>query len=366
MEIKEALVVDENDPLSKALAGVLDSGTAVIVTKDGKYAGIIDDRNLWLLNVENPAKTRCRTVIARPPVLTPNTSILERMDAFLQGRFKALPVVDERGRPLGITTRVELLKDMLAAGLIPKVGVKMLMNSPVYLIDEKKTVAEAKLEMKKNNAKRLIVTSKGIPKGIFSTLDLVAESIKPTEKQKMRVVVPMKKSYDDKQIADVYRPDLTVVSENSTVEEAAVAMIKKSVSSVVVLSNNKPVGVLSAVDIFKAVREAAEERLEVEISGLDDDTIIYRDSIKNAVEKAASKFVESFGIRHLSVHVKKGKSIYTISIMLQGDKENFTIKAEGPTVEDTANIAAAELKKRLSRRKGKEKSRKSLRRGGLL
>ncbi|NYZ77411.1 CBS domain-containing protein [Candidatus Micrarchaeota archaeon] len=365
MEIKEALILDENDPLSKALAGILDSRTAVIITRDGKYCGIIDDRNMWLLSVENPVKTKCKTMAIKPTVLNPETGILERIDAFLGGHFKALPIVDERGKPLGITTRVELLRDMSASSLIPKAGVKTLMSSPVYLIDEKKTVAEAKLEMKKYDARRLVVTSRGIPRGTFSTLDLAAESLRPLEKQKMAFVAT-KRSYDDQPLVNIYRPDVTTVPENSSVEEAAAAMIRKSVSSVVVMGGNKPAGVLSAIDIFKNVREAAKESLEIDISGLDDETIIYRDSIRQAIEKVADKFAVSFGVRRVGVHVKAGKSVYTVNILLEGDKENFSIRAEGPKISDTVNIAAAELGERLSRKKGLLKSRKSLTKGGFL
>jgi len=366
MEIKEAVILDENDPLSKALAGVLDYGTAVIITRNGKYYGIVDDRHFWLLSVENPAKTKCKTVVVKPPVLGKETGILEQIDAFLLGHFKALPVVNENGKPAGVTTRIELLKDMLAASLVPKVGVKALMNSPVYVIDEKKTVAEAKLEMKKYGANRLVVTSRGIPRGTFSTLDLAAESLRPLEKQKMRVVIPMKKSYDDKRIVDVYRPDVTTVPANSTVEEAAAAMIKKSVSSVVVLSGNKHVGVLSARDIFKTVKDAAKEGLEIDISGLNENTRMFYNDIRDSVAKVTEKFGESFGIRRVGVHVKESKSVYSVKIHVEGNRENFSTSTEGPSMKETIDMAVSELRKVLSRKKGIERSRKVLKKGGLL
>ena len=60
MELKEALILDVKDPVSKALNELLKTGTAVIVTKDNKYFGILDDRHLGI-NMNNASKTKCET-----------------------------------------------------------------------------------------------------------------------------------------------------------------------------------------------------------------------------------------------------------------------------------------------------------------
>ncbi len=366
MDIKKTLILDVSDPLSKALTGVLDTGIAVIVTRSGRYYGIIDDRNLKLFHVQNPSKVKCDKAVVKPPVLYTSTGILERVDAFLLGHFKALPVVNEKKKPLGLTTRVELLQDMLKNKLMLKVGVKELMNSPVYTIDYKKTVGEAKLKMKRYRARRLVVTRMGRPIGTFSTFDLTVEAMKPKRKQKMPMVISSRSGYDDKILNDLYRPDLTTVQSDSTVEDAARRMIRKQVSSVVVMSGKKPVGVLSALDIFKAIKGIVEERMQIEISGLNDETVMYRDLIRENVQKVTERFGDSYGIRRVNVHVKKGKSVYAINILLEGNRERFNIRTEGPSVRDTINMAAAELRKRLARKKHMKKSRKVLKKGGLL
>ncbi len=143
-------------------------------------------------------------------------------------------------------------------------------------------------------------------------------------------------------------------------------MIKKSVSSVIVMSGKKPAGVLSALDIFHAIKEVAKKKMDIGISGLDEETVIYRDAIREAVSKIAERFVDSYGIRRVNVHVKSGKSVYTLNIFVECEREKITIRAEGPSLEDTTNMAVSELKKRLSRKKHVKKSRKVLRRGGLL
>jgi len=364
MEIKQALILDENEPLSKAAEGIRDSRTAVIITKNGRYSGIIDDRNLRLKTVQSPAKTKCKTVIVKPPVLTKDTGILERIDAFLLGHFKALPVINERDKPIGITTRVELLDDMIKNNLMPRLHVKELMNAPVYTLDYKKSVGEAKLKMKKYRAGRLIITRMGNAIGTFSTFDLARETLRPRKKQRMATVISTSTGYDDLPVSGLYRSDLTTIKSDSTVEQAARKMIRKEVSSVVIVSGKKHIGVVSAIDIFKVIKKATKKTMDVGISGLDDETILYRDAIREDVEKVANIFAETYGIRRVNVHVKKGKSIYTINIFVEGNRDRFTVRTEGPSMKDTVNMAVAELRKQLARTKHVKKSRKVRSRGG--
>ena len=366
MEIKETLVLEGDEPLSKALSGVLETNTAVIIVKKGKYVGIIDDRNLSGRITDNPAKVKCETFVVKPPVITPETSLLERTEAFLLGRFKALPVVDQNQKPLGIITRVEVLKDLLSLNAIPEINVTNLMSSPVYTIDERSTIGEAKGKMKEYDTKKLLVLRNGKPVGVFSSLDLAGLSMKPKEASYMKRGVVSMRSIDDEEVAKFYRPGITSINEKSTVKKAAQVMVEKEVSHVIVLSekDGKPIGVLSAVDIFKWVKETAEEKIDVFVSGLDEETRGLHNEIKNTIEKAAEKFKESYGITKVEVHVKRTKSFYSIKLTIEG-KEKFVMSADGPTIEDAVNIAAAELKKVLGRKKSIEKSRKVRARKGL-
>jgi len=365
MEIKPAVILEGDEPLSKALASVLDGNTAVIITKKGKYTGVVEDRNLRLIG-DNPAKVKCETIAIRPPVISPKSGLLERTEAFLLGKFKALPVVDENQKPLGIITRVEVLKELLSLGAIPEINVTNIMSSPVYTIEEKSKIGEAKRKMKEYETKKLMVTRNGKPVGVFSSLDFAAFAIKPKEATYMKRGVVTMKSIDDEEISRFYRPDITMIPEDNSVKKAAQTMVEKQISHVIVVSkkDGKPIGVLSAVDIFKWIKEKSEEKIEIEISGHDEETRGLHNDIKNTVGKAAEKFRESYGITKINLHVKSTKSFYSVRLTVDG-KERFVMTADGPTLEDAVNIVAAELKKVLGRKKSIEKSRKVRAKGGM-
>jgi len=364
MEIKNALVLDGNEPLSKALSGVLDTGTAVIVSRKGRYYGIIDDRNFRKVG-ENPSKVKCETVVVKPPAITPETSLWERTTAFLLGHFKALPVINENDKPLGIITRVEVLKELQDIRVIPKISVKNLMSTPVYTIEEGKKVSDAKSKMREYKARRLVVLRRGKPVGIFSTMDFASFALKPKRKEKKASQLPSRRSVEDEPLANFYRPDVKTIDVKATVEEAAKLMIAKETSNIVVLSNNKPVGVISALDIFKWIQSKASEETMIEISGLDDETRRYYEDIKNGMANAIKKFTKSYGIRKVHVHVKKTKSFYSLHIRVEG-RQKFVVSSEAPSLDETIGMAVSELKKIFRRKKGIEKSRKVRRKGGLL
>jgi predicted transcriptional regulator len=359
MEITKPLILDQAEPLSKAISEIMDTGTAVIVTKDEKYLGIIDDRNLRY-GLTDPKNTKCETCVVRPPTLTSDSSVLDQINAFLLGHFKALPVVDENQMPLGITTRVEVLKEMMDQNLVPKSRVTELMSSPVYMIEETEQIAKAKGLMKEYGARRLIVTRNGAPIGTISTLDLTSYLSKPKERDKRPPVIKEVESVMTRPISEFLRRDITTIDQETTLEQAASKMIERSVSSVVVTSSNKPTGVFSALDLFKKIQQIAKEEISISISGLSDENVWQFPDIKDKIGGVLEKFSKSFNIRNVSVHVKEKKSTYSVFLYFDTDAGHVSLSGERKDLKETVDELAQELNTVLTKKKEKrhEKARK--------
>lgn len=354
MEIKHALMLDSKDPLSKALGELMDTGTAVIVTRKGKYVGTIDDRSMGS-SFQDAGKTLCETVIAKPPTLLPSATMLQRIDAFLSGHFKALPVVDENGNPMGITTRVELLQDMLGERIVPNNRVADLMNAPVYTIDENECMHAAKSLLKMHKCNRLVVTRNGKPAGVISTLDMAAEKASRDVMQKRPKGITDVKSQNDRPVREFFRSDITIVGETDTVEEAAKRMVDKKVSSVVVVSKHRPVGVFSAVDLFKRIQDVAKGEFELVISGLGQENITMYPYIKDKIGGVLEKFLSSFEIRNAKVRVKEEKSVFDVDIYFDKKDGHVSMSGSRSTLKETVDELAEELDRVLCKAKEKRK-----------
>jgi len=363
MEIKRTMILESSEPLSKALPQ-LDTKPAVIVTKMGKYYGVIDHRSVGK-GIRNPRNTKCETVITKPPVMLKTASVIETASAFLLGHFKALPVVDDNNAPVGITTRVEALKEMREGKLIPNGKVTDLMNSPVYTIREDENIAALKKALKEKNARRLVVTRNGSSIGVVSDFDIGSWMSSPNLRGG-RKDVHLSEEFDiDKMpIKGFLRPDITLVKDTVTIDSAAKRMIDKQVSSVIVVAGKKPVGILSALDIFKRVQEMAEEKTMIQISGLSDENRLQYNSIMEKIGGTIEKFRESFGIRDVRIHTKERKSVVTVNISFNTNQGCISLKGERATLKETVDELAVELNKVLRRKKDMRRVKRRTRRYG--
>jgi len=352
MEITKPLTLEGEEPLSKAINELMGTGTAVIVTKGQKYYGIIDDRNLRY-GLQDPGKMKCETCVVKPPTLRSSASVLEQINAFMSGHFKALPVVEEDGKPLGITTRVDVLKEMMRERLIPKVRVAELMNAPVYTIEETAQIGKAKGVMKENDCHRLVVTKNGNPVGIISTLDLASFITKPREMMRKPYVVKEIDTVMTRRISDIMRYDITTIPEASTIEDAAKRMIEKGVSAVLVVSGREPVGVLTAIDIFKKIQGIAQEEISISVSGLSEENVWKFPEIKTRIGGVLEKFSKSFNIRNVSVHVKEQKTVFEVFVYFDTDDGHVSLSSERKDLKEAVDQLATELHSVLGRTKEK-------------
>lgn len=349
MEIKKTLVLDCGEPASKALPRLMDV-PAVIVTRNGRYYGIIDHRSFAGQGIRDPSTVRCETLAVRPPVLGEESGVLERIGAFLLGHFKALPVVGEGEKPVGITTRVELLQDLLTQKLLPSESVPELMSSPVYSVASNDTVGEAKSAMKEKGTNKLVVTANGYPIGVVSDFDIgswLTRPNMPTDRKSKEKAI----NVTEMRISEFLRPDIAMVEQNSTLQQAMERMVQKGASAVVVTSNRKPVGVLSALDIFRKLKEAAEAPEAIAISGLSGDNIGHYPHINGKVGHVVAKFSGTLSIRSVSVHVKEQKSTFVVSAHVEADGGPVIVKEERKSLRETVDEVASELDKALRKRK---------------
>jgi len=359
MEVKDALILDADEPLSKALNEILRTGTAVIIMKNRSYLGLIDDRNIRL-GITDVSKAKCEHSCVKTPVLYKESTILDKLNAFLTGHFKALPVVDiKKSLPLGLITRIEVLKDLLALRLIPRKSISEVMKTPAYTIDINSTLANAKTKMKELGTHRLVVLKDSYPYGILSTFDMAA-ILKPKGRRGERFITEVDKE-GDMPLSELLREGLTVVNKDSQLEDAIKKMIEHTSPSLLVVSNNKPVGLLAALDIFKEVLDLSKEHIDISISGLTEDDQQYHEDVRKTIMDTLDKFSKSFTIVSVSLHIKKNKSVYIAKILVDLDKDRLSVSAEDYKLNDTIAKLSKEVYTLLNKKKGIVKNRKKSR-----
>ncbi len=354
MEIKKAILIDCAEPASRALSQLMEA-PAVIVTRNGRYYGIIDHRSFAGQGIRDPSMVKCENMIVRPPVLSETTGVIERIGAFMLGHFKALPVVGDNDRPLGITTRVELLQELLSDKLIPDESVPELMSSPVYTIEASETIGRAMGAMKEKSTNKLVVMTNGYPVGVVSDFDIGSWVTKPNKPTDRKSKERTNMNVAEMRIAEFLRPDITSVEQDTGLREAVRRMVEKGASALLVTAGRKPVGVLSALDIFKRIKEVAEAPEAISISGLGRDEADQYTHINGKVGRAVSKFAGTLNIRNVSVHVKEQKSTFAVSVHLETDEGALSLNEERKSLNETVDEVAYELDNALRKMKDMRK-----------
>jgi predicted transcriptional regulator len=123
--------------------------------------------------------------------------------------------------------------------------VKEAMNQGVITVNPSTAPIEAFEKMYKEGIRRLFVMDdNGEPKGVVSYYDLIGilGSIKPGKEETTTL-----------KIADIMSEDIMTVSADDNIEDAANLMIRADISGLLVLEDEKPVGVITKTDICRLV-----------------------------------------------------------------------------------------------------------------
>jgi CBS domain-containing protein len=117
-----------------------------------------------------------------------------------------------------------------------------LISGKLIYINSEDNVIKAAVLMRENNISSLLVKHKGDFVGIVTEKDIinkvVAEELYP----------------GDIKVNEIMSKDLVTVSKNESIEEAAKLMRKKSVRRLVVLEDDRIVGILTETDIAKHLK----------------------------------------------------------------------------------------------------------------
>lgn len=368
IEIVEAPLVKESEPLSKALSPLLREPTITVLVDDSaRYVGIIDDRNIRL-GVKDPKRAKASSFSVKAPTIKVeeimNFELKDIISKFISGHFKALPVVDNNERVVGMITRAEVLRALLRENLVPVITVGTIMNTPPYIIYEGETLGKAKSLMKSLKAHRLIVVDKNNRvRGVVSTADFLMFLEKPNDRQSLQLITEVKRA-DQVKLSSILREPLVLATPSMFLPDLVREMADKNVSSAVVVedinSMNKPLGVVTAMDVFKLILPMLEEKPSITVMGLGPDDIYYYSDVVEELEKLVEKFSKSFKIGKVELRVKKGKSVYEGVMRLEADNHVLRVKDTQynlPTLIDSLTLI---MDKELRKLKSKAKDHKAI------
>jgi CBS domain-containing protein len=158
----------------------------LMVTEDGKATGVVSVSDL-VASIGRQTQAKRETV---GDVMTDaflvcrmNTPIVSAAQTMTRTHWRSVIVVDNKGRPQGIVTGIDLLWHIEEHGVYENLTVQDVMNHSLTTIDVRANLHDAANLMIQKHQHRLIVIDKdevdGFPLGLVSSFDIVAEMARP-------------------------------------------------------------------------------------------------------------------------------------------------------------------------------------------
>lgn len=316
---KRPVTAGPDEELSKVLGKMKKYEVHEVPVVEGKrllgmvsYSTVLKRRNL-------PMTTRIDSLLVRPPRVSEDDDLLKVAEILMSSGYRAVPVV--RGdRLAGLISRTDLVRAISKAEEFKRVLVKDVMTPDPHTVREEESILKARDMMRDLDERAIpVVDEDNRLRGVVGLKDLVKVFTRPRGKSTSGDVsgekIPL--AIEVKSVMSV--PPITVGPED-TAAAAAHLMDRRRISSVVVVEEGTPIGIVTQVDLLERVAALRKrEEVYVQISGLEEDDWWTYEVLYTVIGRGLRRIAGIVKPTIFNVHVVTHKS--------QGDRAKYSIRA---------------------------------------
>ena len=348
---KGFLEVHENDTLSSCISLFKEEMPPVLAVLDSKgmYKGIISRR--WIIRSSFDASgTKVKTLTRSAPSVTLHDPLSKVAKLMIESEIRQLPVYSGETL-LGFVTD----EDVIHGTVMEQWGnthVEEIMTKKPFVIEEDESVGAVLSLFKSEGISHVPIVREGKLVGIVSFYDIIENIFQPKTRMTRGELVGEKVpalSIPAKGI--MVKPVVTVLPATK-LREASEQMHKFEISSLVVVSKGRPVGIITKRDFLEllAQMEKPVRRLMVQFSVKDVEIDEFqRGFIMADFESFAGRYGETLESGTLFVYMKthgtnfKGDQLIHCRLQFRTRKGSFFSSSEGWNAEHTFRLALDRL-----------------------
>lgn len=244
--------------------------------------------------------TKVSHLMLLPPVVTPTTSYAELAEQLLAAGLRAAPVVGKKGDLQGVVSRTDLVRAMPGLPTLTKHTVEEIMSPVGLLVQESERCGTLLTQIRLLEEHPLpVVDRKGHLVGAVGVADLGRILWRPTSPGKEDA--QRGGSVLDVAISTIMHSPAVTVPAGTSTGDAAARMSSEKISSVFVVENDRPTGVVSQADLLglavggeRTGKSVGDVYVQVTgLRGSGDPAIL------TEIDRAIAK-----GLRHIARHAK--------------------------------------------------------------
>lgn len=308
--IEKAVLIDENESVSKVislLTNLAHHNAAIVVTRNGKYFGMLDNRMLRSFS-DDPTRAKAGAIAMKTPTLALDSNLKEVVEKFKGSNCKSMPVLNQHSDVIGIITRLGAVALMLDSKWLDGIKVADVMQTSIIKFFEKEAISKVLKTFKEKNAFRAAVLNENKKlAGVVTSYDLTTK-VRKANKESARDFnfFPVEKmKVEAEAIKSIMSINPVTVDERETLKNACKVLINSKLSGLVVTNKEEVVGVLSARDVLNLFKE--NEKMKVSISGLSKEQRIFKESLIQEADAFSCKLLKRVAVEpedSLEAHVK--------------------------------------------------------------
>lgn len=304
MKFDKVPVMDVNSPVSEAIAKIIKGEPCVIVTKNNNYQGIFSE--LDVRHVIDTSKEKLGNVCDTAPLLTEMIDVRDAVKMFLNGKYKALPLLTADG--FKVIKRSTLLQLVKEKNMLPEVSVGEVMTTPLITVDDTDNIGKVQNLMRQGNVRRIIITKGAMLEGIIAMRDLLVLHERPNRRGDSFLSYNKgKKGYHEFPVTDFMQRNVKKLLPETPLSKAVDLLSKSTGSSVVIVEGNHPIGILSARDVLE-LAAMKKEVYPISFSGLGTAEAEYEDELRSLAEKTYEKVIQMVPVEYMAIHYKKQRT----------------------------------------------------------
>ena len=349
--------INQDDVLSAGLSILKEESTPVLIVlnKKGKYAGVIAHR--WIVRSRhNPSATKVESLMRPAPTVSPEDSLSKVARLMITSGISQLPVFSQ-DKLVGVVTDDAVIQGAVI-GKWGNTKVEAVMTKKPFLVEENDSVGAVLSLFREHGISHVPVVRDGSLVGIVSIQNVIDSIFQPRQRQTVGDISGEKApvlSISAKGI--MTKPVITVLPEN-TLKDAVEKMQKADITSLIVISKGRPIGIVTKRDILEPLAEMdlPKQRITVQFStkgvGIGD---IQRGLIMDDFEVFSSKYQKTLESGALFVYMKthgtnyKGEQLIHCRLQFRTRRGSFFSSSEGYGVEATFRTALSRLERQLLR-----------------
>ncbi len=257
------------------------------VVEGGKLLGMVS-YEIFLKRKSLPLTTTVENLMVTPPKVDVNDSITRVAEVMLVNNFRAVPVTSA-GEIAGIVAREDIVQALRGFSQLDQIPVSDVMSPSPLTISETDGVEKARSLMRDLDVRTLpVVDADGRLTGVLGVKDIMGYYGR--ERGQRRKGVPGEAVDSAINVGSLMNAPAVAMGQDSHMAEVVDLMSDHHISSVVVVQDGEPRGIVTHMDVLELVASYQERRqVYIQITGLEEHDPDVYDEMYGLIERRMQK-----------------------------------------------------------------------------